>query len=67
MTDRDKLLLKPEDVADRLSLSRSEVYRLIDKGVIPAVRVEGTRQTRVRMGDLAAWVRTLARKEAEKA
>lgn len=32
------VMLRPREVADLLSLSRSEVYRLIDRGAIPSVR-----------------------------
>ena len=33
------IMLRPREVAELLSLSRSEVYRLIERGEIPAVRI----------------------------
>lgn len=33
----EPVMLKPAEVAALLSLSRSEVYRLMDRGVIPSV------------------------------
>jgi excisionase family DNA binding protein len=32
-------MLRPREVAELQSLSRSEVYRLIDRGDIPSVRI----------------------------
>jgi len=37
----DKLLLRPAEVAQMLSISRSKVYDLIGKGVIPSTRLAG--------------------------
>lgn len=67
MTDRDKLLLKPEEVAERLSLSRSQVYEMLATGTIPSVQIPDVRGTFVRISDLNAWVRGLIKQEAEKA
>lgn len=66
MTDRDKLVLGVKEVAERLSLSTSEVYRMIQRGVLPAVRYPDMKGTFVRATDLTAWVRALAKAEAEK-
>ena len=33
------IMLRPSEVAAMLALSRSEVYRLIDRGAIPSVRI----------------------------
>lgn len=66
MTDRDKLLLKPEEAAERLSLDRTTVYRMIADGRLPAVNVPGQRGTFVRVADLSTFVRGLIRAEAEK-
>jgi excisionase family DNA binding protein len=66
VTDRDKLLLKPEEAAERLSLSRSEVYKMIADGRLAAVRVPDVRGTFVRASDLALFVRGLIRAEAER-
>jgi excisionase family DNA binding protein len=32
-------LLKAEDVAERLAISRDRVYRLVERGDLPAVRI----------------------------
>jgi excisionase family DNA binding protein len=37
----DKLLLRPAEVAQMLSISRSKVYDLINKGIIPSTRLAG--------------------------
>lgn len=66
MSDRDKLVLSVKDVADRLSLSTSEVYRMIQRGALPAIRYPDTKGTFIRASDLSQWVRGLARAEAEK-
>ena len=45
MTDRpEPIMLRPAEVAALLSLSRSEVYRLIDRGEIPSVRIGRSRR-----------------------
>lgn len=67
MTDRDKLLLKPDEVAERLSISRTQVYELLNRGTIPSVQVPDVRGTFVRISDLNAWVRGLIKQEAERA
>ena len=51
------LLLKPEAVASALSWGRSKTYRLLREGVIPSVKVMGSR--RVRVADLEAYVESL--------
>lgn len=66
MTDRDKLLLKPEEAAERLSLSRSEVYAMIADGRLPAVRLPDVRGTFVRVGDLTKFVKDLIRADASR-
>lgn len=35
----EPIMLRPAEVAALLALSRSEVYRLIEQGRIPAVRI----------------------------
>lgn len=35
----EPIMLRPREVAELLRLSRSEVYRLIERGTIPAVRI----------------------------
>ncbi len=39
------LLLRPEQVAFALNVSRATTYRLMSAGVIPSVRVGGSRRT----------------------
>ena len=39
MTHPEPIMLRPAEVAALLALSRSEVYRLIERGAIPAVRI----------------------------
>jgi excisionase family DNA binding protein len=50
-------LLTVEETARYLSLSRSQVYALIARGVIPIVRIEGS--TRVSRRSLLAWIEAL--------
>jgi excisionase family DNA binding protein len=40
----DKLLLKPEDAADVLSIGRSKVYELIGTGELASVRIGASRR-----------------------
>lgn len=65
MTDRDKLLLTPGEVAQRLSITDTQVYRLIRSGTLPAVILPDMTQIRVPASDLAAWIRGLPRKAAD--
>lgn len=40
MSERpEPIMLRPREVAELLALSRSEVYRLIERGTIPSVRM----------------------------
>jgi excisionase family DNA binding protein len=59
MTDRG-YYLKPKDVAERLSIDRSHVYRLIDKGELPSVRI-GQGTVRVPAGALNAYIEARTR------
>jgi len=40
----EPLLLRPDEVARRLSMSRAAVYWLIASGTIPSVRLGGSRR-----------------------
>ncbi len=53
----EPLLLRPDEVARRLSISRAAVYRLIANGTIPSVRLGGSR--RVSQTQLAQFVKCL--------
>lgn len=56
---RDELL-KVAAVAERLSMTRGEVYALIRSGVLPAV-TKGARGVRVSTPVLDAWIRERSR------
>lgn len=53
----ERLLLRIPEVADRLTMSRSKVYELIQSGALPSVRIDRSRRVRVR--DLEAFVGSL--------
>ena len=53
----ERLLLKIPEVADRLTMSRSKVYELIQSGELPSVRIDRSRRVRVR--DLETFVGSL--------
>jgi len=48
------LLLKPKEVADKLNISRSLVYQLIQSGDIPVVRIKST--VRIKSSDLETFI-----------
>jgi excisionase family DNA binding protein len=50
----DRLLLKPTDLCDILSVSRSKAYDLLKTKTIPSVHIG--RSVRVRTSDLQDWV-----------
>ena len=51
----EKLLLKADEVAEALGISRTKAYRLIAEGVLPSVRVG--EQRRVPADELQRWLR----------
>jgi len=53
----EKLLYRVTEAAEMLGLSRSKVYVLIQTGVLPSVRVDGSR--RIRADDLRVYVGAL--------
>ena len=53
--DREPLLLSPADVAARLGVGRSAVYRLIADGRLPIVQVG--RRARIPLDSLREWIR----------
>ncbi|MFO7700349.1 MAG: helix-turn-helix domain-containing protein [Acidimicrobiia bacterium] len=53
----DKLLLKPEEAAELLSIGRSKVYELIGTGELASVRIGTSR--RIPADALAEFVRQL--------
>ena len=48
-------LLRVEEVAELLSISRSQVYVLLDQGGLPSVRI-GQRCRRIPADQLRAWL-----------
>jgi excisionase family DNA binding protein len=58
----DRRLMKPEDVAAYLSVSRSKVYQLLASGELPSVKQGGNR--RVRLSALNAYIDRLERDSA---
>jgi hypothetical protein len=60
-----KLLLKPEEVADALSISTAQVYKLIKAKTLSSVVIPDMNQTRVRVDELIAFVKNLSRKCVE--
>lgn len=56
-TSNEPLLLRPEEVARRLSISRAAVYRLIANGTIPSIRLGGAR--RVSHAQLSQLIKNL--------
>ncbi|MEO6144744.1 MAG: helix-turn-helix domain-containing protein [Dermatophilaceae bacterium] len=55
--DETKLLLTVTEAASRLSLGRSKTYELVRAGVIPSVRITGSR--RIKVSDLLRYVAAL--------
>ena len=52
VVDEDETLT-PNKVAERLGMSRTHLYKLLDRGLIPSHRVG--RDRRIRLSDLAAF------------
>ena len=50
----ERILIRPIEVAQALSLGRSKIYELIASGTIPVVRIG--RSVRVPIEELRAWV-----------
>jgi excisionase family DNA binding protein len=59
----ERLLLRPSEVAQALSLGRAKTYDMIQKGQIPSIRFG--RSVRVRVDALAAWIDQHAIPEAD--
>ena len=52
---KEERLLKPAEVAEVLSISKALVYRLIQQGVIPSVRINHA--VRVMPSDLEGYIK----------
>ena len=50
----DKILLRPEEAADQLGVSRTKLYQLLSNGAIPSVRIG--KSVRIRADVLRQWV-----------
>jgi excisionase family DNA binding protein len=50
----EPLLLRPEEAAKVLSLSRARLYQLIAEGVIPSIKLGGSR--RISVSALQDWI-----------
>jgi excisionase family DNA binding protein len=57
------LLLKPTEAAAALGISRSKVYELLARRVIPSVRLDGS--IRVPAIQLQAWIEAQMREQEE--
>jgi excisionase family DNA binding protein len=51
---RDRLLVTPREAARMLSLSRSMIYGILERGELPSLKVGRAR--RIRITDLEAWM-----------
>lgn len=64
MPTTDRLMLRPEEAADAIGVSRAKAYMLIASGEIPAVRVG--KVLRVPVEALRQWIaRQLAEQHVE--
>lgn len=63
--DQEPLLLRIDDAAQRLSISRATMYRLIQRGELPIVRIGSA--VRVRAIELDLWVAGIRANTAETA
>jgi excisionase family DNA binding protein len=54
LADQEPLLLRIDHTAKRLSISRATMYRLIQRGEVPIVRIGSA--VRVRAVELDLWV-----------
>ena len=57
-----RLLLRPAEVGETLGVSRSRAYELINRGVIPSIRIGGS--LRVPHDALRAWIETQVAQQA---
>src|SRR4051794_32526063 len=56
LKDKQQLLLTGQDVAVALGISRSLAYQWMATGVLPIVKVQGSRSVRVSKVDLLKWI-----------
>lgn len=60
-TEFEPLLLRGGEVAHLLGCSRALAYRLMQRGVLPTVRVPGGKSVRVPREALVEWIRANTR------
>jgi excisionase family DNA binding protein len=65
LSDQEPLLLRIDDAAQRLSISRATMYRLIQRGEMPIVRIGSA--VRVRAIELDLWVAGIRANSSETA
>jgi excisionase family DNA binding protein len=58
MESQERLLLRGEEVAELLNISRALAYRWMAAGILPVVRVPGGRSVRVPQRALLNWIET---------
>jgi excisionase family DNA binding protein len=56
-TEPEPLLLKGGEVAEALNCSRALAYKWMASGLLPVVRVPGSRSIRVPRDALLAWIK----------
>jgi excisionase family DNA binding protein len=56
MENQGKLLLRGQEVAEALNISRALAYRWMAAGILPVVRVPGGRSIRVPQQALLRWI-----------
>ena len=64
MTCREPLLLKGGQVAELIGCSRALAYRLMQRNVLPVVRVPGGKTVRVPREALLEWIKANTRSGA---
>lgn len=54
----ETILLTMDEVTDRLNLSRSTIYRMMNEGIFPRPKRLGTKTVRWSQKDLVNWLRS---------
>lgn len=60
----ERLLLKVDEAAEILNISRSQMYKLINEGKVPVVRL-GPKCTRI-PADLVPWLHQVTRAQPKR-
>ena len=56
LSEIEPLLLRGQEVAELIGCSRALAYRLMQRGVIPTVRIPGGKTVRVPRRALVEWI-----------